>query len=254
MARRAQPVLEPVPVRRRQHWTGGPRSAVQRENSQWVDYSNWPAPDAQDDGVRSRCRRRQHDWPSHARSASSASQVRSLARSGRRQRSSPRSVLRRLVVVERRRTITAAPGKSGNASWRRSSMIPRSMRMCSSQHHNRRIASSTRQRVLTAPVHMSGIPWVSLELRFDQPAAVVSAASWSIAQDGTVRLVTRGWADPQNHKSIWRNQAHQGRTRSTRSSSSCSRTTTNSRRARASASSSCPRTGCSRCARRPARS
>jgi predicted acyl esterase len=57
---------------------------------------------------------------------------------------------------------------------------------------------------LTAPVHMSGIPWVSLNLRFDQPAAVVSAAIVDYRQDGTVRLVTRGWADPQNHQSIWR--------------------------------------------------
>jgi X-Pro dipeptidyl-peptidase len=56
---------------------------------------------------------------------------------------------------------------------------------------------------LTAPVHMSGIAWVSLKLSFDKPAAVVSAAIVDYRADGTVRLVTRGWADPQNHRSKW---------------------------------------------------
>jgi X-Pro dipeptidyl-peptidase len=56
---------------------------------------------------------------------------------------------------------------------------------------------------LTAPVHISGIPSVSLKLSFDQPAAVVSAAVVDYRADGTVRLVTRGWADPQNRESLW---------------------------------------------------
>jgi X-Pro dipeptidyl-peptidase len=50
---------------------------------------------------------------------------------------------------------------------------------------------------------MSGIPWVSLKLAFDQPTAVVSAAVVDYRADGTVRLVTRGWADPQNRVSKW---------------------------------------------------
>jgi X-Pro dipeptidyl-peptidase len=57
---------------------------------------------------------------------------------------------------------------------------------------------------LTQPVHISGTPWVSLELSFDKPAAVVSAMLVDYKADGTRRIVTRGWIDPQNRESIWR--------------------------------------------------
>lgn len=55
---------------------------------------------------------------------------------------------------------------------------------------------------LTAPVHMSGIPEVELQLSFDRPAAIVSAMLVDHRADGRVFIVTRGWADPQNRESL----------------------------------------------------
>jgi X-Pro dipeptidyl-peptidase len=57
---------------------------------------------------------------------------------------------------------------------------------------------------LTAPVHMSGIPEVSLQLSFDKPAAIVSAMVVDYRATGAPFIVTRGWADPQNRESIER--------------------------------------------------
>ena len=56
---------------------------------------------------------------------------------------------------------------------------------------------------LTAPVHVSGTPNVSLRLSFSKPAAVVSAMLVDYRADGTRRIITRGWIDPQNRHSIW---------------------------------------------------
>jgi X-Pro dipeptidyl-peptidase len=55
---------------------------------------------------------------------------------------------------------------------------------------------------LTAPLHISGIPAVSLLLSFNQPAAIVSALVVDYKANGTRTIVTRGWADAQNRKSI----------------------------------------------------
>jgi X-Pro dipeptidyl-peptidase len=55
---------------------------------------------------------------------------------------------------------------------------------------------------LTAPVHLSGIPSVSLRLSFDKPAAVVSAMLVDFKAAGAPTIITRGWADPQNRESI----------------------------------------------------
>jgi X-Pro dipeptidyl-peptidase len=55
---------------------------------------------------------------------------------------------------------------------------------------------------LKAPVHMSGIPSVSLRLAFDKPAAIVSAMLVDYKAAGAPFIITRGWADPQNRDSI----------------------------------------------------
>lgn len=55
---------------------------------------------------------------------------------------------------------------------------------------------------LTAPVHVSGIPSVSIRLAFDKPAAIVSAMLVDYKAVGTPAIITRGWADPQNRESI----------------------------------------------------
>ena len=57
---------------------------------------------------------------------------------------------------------------------------------------------------LTAPVHVSGVPEVSLRLSFDAPAAIVSAMLVDYRASGAPFIVSRGWADPQNRESIER--------------------------------------------------
>jgi X-Pro dipeptidyl-peptidase len=57
---------------------------------------------------------------------------------------------------------------------------------------------------LTAPVHISGIPSVSLRMSFDRPAAIVSAMLIDIKPTTAPAIITRGWADPQNRESIER--------------------------------------------------
>ncbi|MCO8122935.1 Xaa-Pro dipeptidyl-peptidase [Stieleria sp. TO1_6] len=61
---------------------------------------------------------------------------------------------------------------------------------------------------LTQPVHLSGTPRITLKLACDRPAANLSV--WLVSlpwNDGkkakiTDNVITRGWADPQNHASI----------------------------------------------------
>jgi X-Pro dipeptidyl-peptidase len=57
---------------------------------------------------------------------------------------------------------------------------------------------------LAAPVHVSGIPDVRLQLSFSAPAAIVSAMLVDYRAAGPPFIVTRGWADPQNHLSLRR--------------------------------------------------
>jgi X-Pro dipeptidyl-peptidase len=166
------------------HWTDGPRSAVQRENGQWVDYENWPAPGArtatfslaaaaQDNAIGGLILDRNSHHHKEPRGDRDDDDDR------HRSRHKPR-VLETIVD---------------------DSSIDAIALIAAPQSPNRLVYQTP---ALTAPLHMSGIPWVSLDLTFDQPAAVVSAAIVDYRADGTVRLVTRGWADPQNHRSKWR--------------------------------------------------
>ncbi|MEL6895475.1 MAG: CocE/NonD family hydrolase C-terminal non-catalytic domain-containing protein, partial [Planctomycetota bacterium] len=60
---------------------------------------------------------------------------------------------------------------------------------------------------LTQPLHLSGTPSIRLTLQSDQPAANLSvwlvSLPWNDAKDMKItdNLITRGWADPQNHRS-----------------------------------------------------
>ena len=62
--------------------------------------------------------------------------------------------------------------------------------------------------VLEAPVHLSGIARVTIKLASNKPAANLSV--WLVAlpwEEGrnvriTDNIITRGWADPQNHTSL----------------------------------------------------
>ena len=59
---------------------------------------------------------------------------------------------------------------------------------------------------LTYPVHLSGAPEVTVRISADRSAANLSVwlvtLPWSGEQDGVESVVTRGWADPQNHASL----------------------------------------------------
>ena len=59
---------------------------------------------------------------------------------------------------------------------------------------------------LTAPVHISGTVRVTIRLASSKPAANLSVwlvqLPWADGPIGTANLITRGWADPQNHASL----------------------------------------------------
>jgi X-Pro dipeptidyl-peptidase len=61
---------------------------------------------------------------------------------------------------------------------------------------------------LSDEVHLSGTPRVSIRLACDQPAANLSvwlvSLPWSHSKNSKItdNIITRGWADPQNHQSI----------------------------------------------------
>jgi len=59
---------------------------------------------------------------------------------------------------------------------------------------------------LVTPVHVSGVARVTIRLASSKPAAKLSVwlvqLPWTEGPIGTANLITRGWADPQNHKSL----------------------------------------------------
>jgi len=60
---------------------------------------------------------------------------------------------------------------------------------------------------LQAPVHISGTPRITIRLASSKPAANLSIWMVSLPYTNSRRpndnLITRGWADPQNYKSLW---------------------------------------------------
>jgi X-Pro dipeptidyl-peptidase len=61
---------------------------------------------------------------------------------------------------------------------------------------------------LAAPLHISGTPSVTIRLASNKQAANLSVwlvvLPWTDAPIGPWNLITRGWADPQNHRSLTR--------------------------------------------------
>lgn len=61
---------------------------------------------------------------------------------------------------------------------------------------------------LKAPIHVSGTPRITLRLKSSAPAANLSVylvqLPWADGPIGTQNLITRGWADPQNHRALRR--------------------------------------------------
>lgn len=61
---------------------------------------------------------------------------------------------------------------------------------------------------LAEPLHISGTPTITVRLASSRPAANLSVwlvvLPWTDAPIGPWNLITRGWADPQNHRSLRR--------------------------------------------------
>jgi X-Pro dipeptidyl-peptidase len=59
---------------------------------------------------------------------------------------------------------------------------------------------------LTAPLHISGLPRLKIRLASSKPAANLSvwlvSLPWESGKKITDNLITRGWADPQNYRSL----------------------------------------------------
>lgn len=142
----------------------GPKAAIQRENNQWVDYADWPVP--------------------------GATSTRLYLHAGD-------GVAPGLLASQ--------PDVNGDKSVRHrivdNSAIDATVLVAAPESPHRLVYKSN---ALLAPVHMSGMPSVSLMLAFDKPAAIVSAMVVDYRPDGTARIVSRGWADPQNSGSMWK--------------------------------------------------
>jgi X-Pro dipeptidyl-peptidase len=61
---------------------------------------------------------------------------------------------------------------------------------------------------LTEPVHLSGTPRITIKLASSKPAANLSvwlvSLPWNDSRNARItdNIITRGWADPQNHRSL----------------------------------------------------
>ncbi len=66
--------------------------------------------------------------------------------------------------------------------------------------------------ILTQPVHLSGTARISIRLASSKPAANLSvwlvSLPWNTRKDAKItdNIITRGWADPQNHRSLTRSE------------------------------------------------
>ncbi|HVL68123.1 MAG TPA: Xaa-Pro dipeptidyl-peptidase [Vicinamibacterales bacterium] len=70
---------------------------------------------------------------------------------------------------------------------------------------------------LAEPLHLSGTPQVTIRLASSRPAANLSVwlviLPWTEGPIGPANLITRGWADPQNHRSLRRGGNYESKER-----------------------------------------
>jgi X-Pro dipeptidyl-peptidase len=83
------------------------------------------------------------------------------------------------------------------------------------ERSNHRLLYATPE--LTEPLHISGTPSVTIRLSSSKPAANLSvwlvALPWTEPANSIASMITRGWADPQNHKSLTRPRNYDSRAR-----------------------------------------
>jgi len=87
--------------------------------------------------------------------------------------------------------------------------------LAAAQASEHRLLYSTRE--LTAPVHLSGTSQITIRLAASKPAANLSvwlvSLPWRDGPIGPANLITRGWADPQNHASLTKGGNYDSRVR-----------------------------------------
>ena len=137
----------------------GPKTVIEREDKQWVEYADWPVPGARDVTVR------------FAPGTQNAIGFLGGTQSG--------PAITEVIVDD--------------------STIDANVLIAAPTSPNRLVYQTA---ALTAPVHVSGIPSVTLRLAFDKPAANVSAMLVDYKNGAAPVIITRGWADPQNRESI----------------------------------------------------
>jgi X-Pro dipeptidyl-peptidase len=141
----------------------GPRTVVERENNEWVEYADWPIPGA--------------------------------TATTFRLNPGPGNGIGQLAPAATRLTQDTTEVIVDNSA------IDANVLVAAPQSPHRLVYQTP---PLTAPVHISGIPAVSLRLSFNRPAAIVSAMLVDYRETGKPVIVTRGWADPQNRESLSR--------------------------------------------------
>jgi X-Pro dipeptidyl-peptidase len=76
--------------------------------------------------------------------------------------------------------------------------------LAAADESNHRLLYATPE--LTSSLHVSGTPRVTIRLASSKPAANLSVwlvvLPWTEGRIGPANLITRGWADPQNHRSL----------------------------------------------------
>lgn len=78
--------------------------------------------------------------------------------------------------------------------------------LAKAEHTNHRLLYTTEE--LTEDIHISGTPRISVKLASNKPAANLSvwlvSLPWSEGKNSKItdNIITRGWADPQNHSSL----------------------------------------------------
>lgn len=173
------------------NWTGGPRAKVQRSASVWTDHPNWPVPEA-----------------TATRLSLTASGDNSVGQLyvGTQETKKKKNLAARLALE-------VAPGqgkdKHDNGIYETivdDSTFNATVHVAAAQSPHRLVYKTP---LLTAPVHFSGLPTVSLTLKLSKAAAVVSAMIVQYNANGTSTIIARGWADPQNRHSIWETYAIQ---------------------------------------------
>ena len=76
--------------------------------------------------------------------------------------------------------------------------------LASAEHTNHRLLYTTEE--LTSDVHLSGTAQITISLASSKPAANLSvwlvSLPWTEGRRPQGGVITRGWADPQNYKSL----------------------------------------------------